>query len=299
MRITMNTIFEQINTDLGRLTEKMAKTNSSISSGKIYRRPSDEPVALTHALGLRGSVADSEQCRRNILYAQGWVRATETAVTQLEDRLVRAKELAVQGGNDSQTPQSRQAIAAEVKTILEEVVALGNTKLGDRYVFAGTRTRGYGSGEAPFRLLPDGSVRYSGNTEDLTVDVASGLKQKINLDGETALVQSGVFEALDLLHDSLMADSRGGIESAIADLDTAIGYVNHQLAQLGAQANTLDNKDEMAEALILNGKERLSDIEETDMIKAITDLQTLETSYQASLASAAKITGLSLVDYIR
>lgn len=298
MRITMSTIYDQINTDLNRLTEKMAKTNASISSGKIYRRPSDGPVALTHALSVRVALSETKQCERNITYGQAWVTATESALTQVEDRLMRAKTLAVQGANDSQNDQSRKAIAVEIKTLLDEIVALGNTKLAGRYVFAGTKTRGYEPGEAPFVLERDGSVNYLGNREDLVINVASGLQQKINLDGHTALVQSKAFETLDLLYDSLMANSRADVEVALADVDKSIEYLSLQVSQLGAQANTLFNKADMVNTLTLTNQERLSDIEDTDIVRAITDLKTQETSYQASLASASRVMGLSLVNYL-
>ena len=297
MRITMSTIYDQINTDLNRLTEKMAKTNASISSGKIYRRP-DGPVALTHALSVRVALSETKQCERNITYGQAWVTATESALTQVEDRLMRAKTLAVQGANDSQNDQSRKAIAVEIKTLLDEIVALGNTKLAGRYVFAGTKTRGYEPGEAPFVLERDGSVNYLGNREDLVINVASGLQQKINLDGHTALVQSKAFETLDLLYDSLMANSRADVEVALADVDKSIEYLSLQVSQLGAQANTLFNKADMVNTLTLTNQERLSDIEDTDIVRAITDLKTQETSYQASLASASRVMGLSLVNYL-
>ncbi len=299
MRITMNTIYDQINTDLARLVEKQAITNASISSGKIYRRPSDEPVVLTHALSIRNAISGTEQFARNIKYGQGWVRATESALTQVQDRLLRAKSLAVQGANDTLTADDRRAIAAEIKTLLEEVVALGNTKMGDRYIFGGTRTRGYEPGEAPFVLNKDGSVSYNGNREDLSLTVAAGFQQKINLDGQTALVQTGVFEALDLLYDSLQSSSQPDIEVALGDIDNALELVGQQIAKLGAMDNSLINKEDMAQSLTLTNRERLSDIEDTDIIQAITDLRTQETSYQAALASASRVMNLSLVDYIR
>ncbi len=299
MRITMNSMYNQINTDLSRLVEKQAETNASISSGKIYRRPSDEPVALTHALNVRDSISETDQFQRNIKYGQGWVRATESAMTQIQDRIMKAKSLAVEAANDSQNAQSRDAIASEIEAIQKEIVALGNTKMGNRYVFGGTRTRDYGDGEAPFVLNGDGSVTYNGNREDLEISVASGIRQKINLDGHTAMVQSGVFEALDLLRDSLRSNSQQDIETALGDIDQSLDYVNQQVSQLGALANSMDTKDQMAQSLNLTNKERLSDIEDTDIIEAVNNLKAQETSYQAALASASKVMNLSLVDYIR
>ncbi len=298
MRITMKTIYDQINTDLNRLTTNLAKTNASISSGKIYHSPSDAPIALTRALGLRSSIKETDQYQDNIRYGQGWVAATENAIDQVQDRLLRAKTLAIQGANDSQNADSREAIAKEVKRLLEDVVALGNTQLGGRYVLAGSRTKGYGPGEAPFVLNQDNTVTYNGNREDISLTVAGGVKQKINLDGHTALVKSGVFSALKDLYDSLMSNSQPDIEVAIAEVDKSLEYVGQQLSELGAQANSLDNKRDMAESLSFVNTERLSDTEDTDIVEAIADLKTYETSYQAALAAASKVMQQSLVDYI-
>ncbi len=298
MRITMKTIYDQINTDLNRLTTNLAKTNASISSGKIYHSPSDAPITLTRALGLRSSIKETDQYQDNIRYGQGWVAATENAIDQVHDRLLRAKTLAIQGANDSQNADSRKAIAKEVKRLLEDVVALGNTQLGGRYVLAGSRTKGYDPGEAPFVLNQDNTVTYNGNREDISLTVAGGVKQKINLDGHTALVKSGVFSALKDLYDSLMSNSQPDIEVAIAEVDKSLEYVGQQLSELGAQANSLDNKRDMAESLSFVNTERLSDTEDTDIVEAITDLKTYETSYQAALAAASKVMQQSLVDYI-
>ena len=298
MRITMRTIFEQLKHDLGRLTEDTARVNASISSGKIYRRPSDEPVALTHALGLRTELRFTDQYHRNIVYGQGWVRSTEAALQQAHDRLLRAKTLGLQGANDSQNADSRRAIAKEVKTILEDLVSLGNTKLGGRYLFGGAKTTGYGPNEAPFVLEEDGTVRYLGDRGDVRLHVADGMVQKINLDGETAFVRSGAFEALDSLRDALNADSQSDIEVAVERIDQALDYLNSQLSEIGAFSASLDSKADIQDSLKLSTTNRLSDVEDTDILDAVTQLRTLETSYQAALAAASRVMDLSLANYI-
>lgn len=298
MRITMNSMYSQLTRDMGKNTANLDNTNANISTGKVFRRPSDKPVELTFALNIRGAVAETKQFERNIQYGQAWAKATESAVTQVHDRLVRAKSLAVQGANDSQSAESRKAISAEIQTILEEVVALGNTSIGGRYVLAGTKTRDYPQGQAPFMLDKDGKVTYNGNQEDLTLNVAQGLSTKINLDGHTALEASGIFEGLDLLKTALNANSRSDIENSIKNIDDSIEYINSQLSKLGAISNSLDNRADMAETLTLNNKERLSDIQDTDMVEAFNNLKAFETAYQASLAAGSRIMKTSLVDYI-
>lgn len=299
MKITMNSIYSRINADLNRLTEGLDKTNSAISSGKIYRLPSDEPVAMTHAQAIRNAISDTDQYQRNITYGKAWTTATETTLTQVQDRLMRAKSLAVQGINDSQSAESRKAIAAEIKTIMEEVATLGNTKLGGRYILAGSRTTDYPAGVMPLMLNKDGTVEYHGNQDDLKITVADGVTQKINIDGHSAFMATGVFDGLKSLQDGLNANSRGDLEIALGDIDTAIEKVNSLISQIGAYDNTLTNKTDMASTLSLTNKERLSDIEETDMVKAVTELQTKQISYQAALGAASKVMGLSLADYLK
>ncbi len=298
MRVTMNSLYDRINTDLSRLVENQAKTNASISSGKIYRRPSDAPVNLTHALGYRSELSDTKQFSRNIVFGQGWVQATETAMRQVQDRLTRAHELAVEGANDTLNATDRRAIADEVKVILEEVVSIANTSIGGRYILAGSRTKGYDNGETPFMLDKEGQVTYNGNEEDFSIDIGTGQTQKINLDGKTALVQSGAFEALDMLQDALNANSQHSIETAIEDLNVSMEYVTRQTAKLGAMGNTLEKKEELSTSLSLTIEERLSDVEDTDIIRAISDLKTLDAGYQAALAAASKVMKMSLADFV-
>ncbi len=298
MRVTMNTMYSQINLDLSRLTERLAGYTDSISSGKQYQVPSDAPVKLTHALGLRDSLAETEQYKRNISYGKGWVLATENVLTHVTDRLTRAKELAVEGANDSQNASTRKAIAQEVKSILEEVVSLGNTRLGDRYLLAGSKTTGYGYNDRPFVMDNDQNVYYHGNQEDITLDVSGGKKQKINIDGRTGLFDSGSFHALKDLYDSLMANSQPDIESAMGKLDDSIVYVSNKTAELGAMANSLDTKDEMADSMQVVNKQVLSDVEDTDMIEAINSLNATQTAYQAALGAASKVMQVTLADYL-
>lgn len=299
MRVSMNTMYDQIKTDLSKLTDRMNQANSEISSGKIYQKPSDAPVELSFAMGLRGNVSESKQHMRNISYAKAWLTSSETSIRQLQGRLQRAKTLALQGANDTQNAESRHAIAVEIKTILEETVALGNTKLGDRYVFAGTKTTGYQAGESPFMLDSSGNVTYTGNLEDISIEVSQGIKKTINKNGFESIEKSGVFNSLNLLYNALESDNRADIEVAILEIDKSLEYFGVQISDLGSIANTFANRDEIASKLVLTNTVRLADIEDADYVVSLTDLKTAETAYQASLSSSAKIMSLSLVDYVK
>jgi flagellar hook-associated protein 3 FlgL len=294
----MNSMYDQIKTDLSKLTEKMSQTNSQISSGKIYQKPSDAPVELAFSMGIRENITESKQHLRNISYGKGWLIASETSLSQMQERLTRVKNLGLQGANDSQDANSRQAIAAEVKTILAEMVSLGNSKFGNRYVFAGTKTTGYNQGETPFMLGSDGTVTYTGNLEDISVQVSQGVKNSINKNGYEAIEKSGVFNSVNLLYNALISDSRADIEVSLSEIEKTFEYLGVQISDIGSISNSFDVKEEIADNLVFASKGRLSDIEDADYVEAITEFKTAETAYQASLASSAKIMALSLVDYV-
>ncbi len=298
MRVTMRTMYNQIKTDMGRITDRLTDTQTKISSGLIYKRPSDAPVELNHALSLRSGISKKKQLHANIVYGQGWSRATESAIDKVQDRVLRAKTLAIQGANDSQNADTRRYLAEEVKGIIDEVLALSNTKFGGRYIFGGTKTRGYVRGEAPFVMKQDGTVEYKGNEQDIKLAVAEGLNSKINMDGKEVFMEGGVFDALKDLYDGLMSNSQPDIELAVSKFDNVIEHINNKLAKAGAISNSLASSLEIVDDLTVNDKERLSDVQDIDLAESIADLNSLQTSYQASLASASKVMQLSLADFI-
>ena len=95
-----------------------------------------------------------------------------------------------------------------------------------------------------------------------------------------------------------MSNSRADIDTSIGDIDQSLEWINRQITVTGSQANTFDQMETMNENLKFTDTERLSDIQDTDIIEAINELKASETSYQAALASSSKVMNLSLADYL-
>ncbi|WP_456433571.1 flagellar hook-associated protein FlgL [Thermosulfuriphilus sp.] len=312
MRVTMNTVYKNILNNLNRLTERMEKINTAISSGKKYSRPSDAPTNLVHALGYRKTLEEISQYRRNISDAKGHLATMETALEKMQEQIIRAKELAIQGANDTENASSRKMLANELRNILDEVVSLSNIQHNGRYVFAGSKTTDYPPGEKPFMLRTELAgdvkimeVRYQGGPEDLYYEYAPDKRIVIARDGEEALAQSGVFETLIGLINTLENDNQEdpqleteAIQTHISRLEEVLDYLNVQRADIGARLNRLEIKETVYDDLELTNRENLSSVEDTDLLAAVTELRAKETAYQAALASAAKVMNLSLVNYL-
>lgn len=89
------------------------------------------------------------------------------------------------------------------------------------------------------------------------------------------------------------------IQKSIGELGTLLDNLSDQVSDFGARANRIEVQTSLYTNLELAAKENLSGKEDTDMLKAISDLESKKTAYEAALASAAQTMRLSLVDYLK
>ena len=71
------------------------------------------------------------------------------------------------------------------------------------------------------------------------------------------------------------------------------------LSTVGARYNQVEQMRQTADDRVLNLTTQLSNVEDIDLPKTITDLQLQQTSYQVALAAAAKVVQPSLIDFLR
>ncbi|MCX5905964.1 MAG: flagellar hook-associated protein FlgL, partial [Deltaproteobacteria bacterium] len=141
MRVATRTIYQNINTNISRITEQLKVVNEQISSSKRINRPSDDPIGITHTLNLKEILAQIGQYETNIKHGQSWLQSSESAVQSVEDLTVRAKEVANQMATGTYTASDRQNSAKEVQNILQQLVQLGNTQVNGRYIFSGDKDK--------------------------------------------------------------------------------------------------------------------------------------------------------------
>ena len=113
MRISNSQLQQRVLENLQRNLSSFAQAQNQVSTGKRFERLSEDPLAgsqvMTADRGLRGI----EQYRRNSAAARTRTDAEESALSQITDLLTRAKELALQEGSATSTPDSRTATKAE------------------------------------------------------------------------------------------------------------------------------------------------------------------------------------------
>jgi len=299
MRITMNNIYGSIISNLDKLADDMRTLNETISSGRKYTTPSDDPVSLIGALEIRSIIDETKQYERNVTYGILWTDNAEIALRQTDEIISRAREIAVQMANATESEATRASAAIEVGHLIEQTVALGNSQVAGEYIFSGQKTN-----IVPFTYdSVAGTVTYNGDENDIDIRVGRNNSATINKNGKDAFMDddetSNLFTYLIDLKEALEGNDVSGIQDSLGSLSDAADYINEKIADFGAKRNKLDMKKNIYAELELSNTERLSDIEDTDLAGAILNLKTKEVAYQAALTAASKVMQLSLVDFIQ
>lgn len=117
------------------------------------------------------------------------------------------------------------------------------------------------------------------------------------LESERA-VEWGIFNTLNDLNGYLADNDLEGIERTLGRIETNTDNMTSRIVDVGVKYKRLQVRNIMTTEVNLSLTERRSNIEDADIVEAIMNLKSIETAYEASLSSTAKIMKLSLVDYL-
>ena len=140
MRITNNMLINNMVNYIGNNLSRMEKYQYQLATGKKIQVPSDDPVVAARALKLRTDVSEIKQYKRNAEDALSWLEMTEDALAKIGDIFQRARELANQAANGTNTADDTTKISEEVKQLKIQLVHLANSTYAGRYIFSGYKT---------------------------------------------------------------------------------------------------------------------------------------------------------------
>lgn len=140
MRVTQSMLSSTMLRNLGNSYNKMGQWQEQLSTGSKLLRPSDDPVGVTKAMNYRTQLTQNAQYDTNLDTATKWLDTTDTALDSVGKAMTRVQELITQAANDTNQTVDREKMLVEIKQIHEEIKDLANTKIGDDYIFSGTRT---------------------------------------------------------------------------------------------------------------------------------------------------------------
>jgi len=292
-----------------RLNAEMLVVQEKISSQKRINRTSDDPLGMSRVLDYRSTIAVIDQYQDNISTAKTRIEVSESALGFVDDLLAQAREVAQENSDPDISAEKKQLAAAQIKDIYDQIMQMANSKFSNAYMFGGhkTDTEPYTSVNYTATYNGDnGDKRFIiGENSTISMDANGENIFKPDLDGDGFLDAGAVdiFLQLKNLIDGLEhADPVAGaaaIQATIEPLWDAREQVNNKRSEYGPKVDRLDITEKYWSHLRPQLRKAISDIEDADIPKAIMELQTLELSYQTTLATTAKIIQPTLMDFLR
>lgn len=292
-RVTQSMMSKHSLTAMQTSLSKLAKIQEQLSTGRVLNRPSDSPTDTTSAMRIRSSLSDVKQYGRNAEDGNGWLSTIDAALTNANDQVMRARDLALQGANEGVAGQTvRDALAAEVDQIHAGLVNVGNSNYLGRPVFGGVT-----AGPDAY----DATGTYVGTPGAVNRTIAEGTSVRVDVDGTTAFGATGssVFDHLAALSNALRTGNQATISASITALDADRDRITTTQAEVGSRQNRVESAIQAASDNQLKLSSSLSDVENADLPKTMVDLQMQQVAYQASLGATARVMQPSLLDFLK
>lgn len=270
----------------------MGKVQNQIETGKKVTRPSDDPVVAMKGIGYRTALDKVEQFQRNIGEVNNWLDSSDDTFDKVGSALHRANELAVQGANGTITPDDRQKIVSELDQIRQHIQNLANTKVGDKYIFSGTKTTTPLYDEKNGGYPDHNPANPNAFDKDIEIEVFDGITLKVNTNA------IDVFKNIDQMFQEIK-DGTVDFSEAIGKIDEQMNEILTTRADIGARQNRVELMDDRLRSQEVIATKQMSENEDVDMEKAITEMITQESIHRAALSVGARIIQPSLVDFLR
>jgi flagellar hook-associated protein 3 FlgL len=109
----------------------------------------------------------------------------------------------------------------------------------------------------------------------------------------------GFFDALDQMIEGVETSNTGLIQQGLDDVTQMHNNITLTQAQNGSDQKVVQSQMDVLDETALRMKSTLSEIEDLDYAEAVTRMNKEMMALEAAMGSFAKISGLSLFDYIR
>jgi flagellar hook-associated protein 3 FlgL len=287
-------------TDIGRLQRRSERTQRMLSSGLRVNNPSDDPDMIATLLQVREDLQRTCQIKLNLDRVKTETDTAETALQGAVQLVERVRVLATQGVTDLQSAATRITIAGEVEAILVQLVAVSNSAVEGRFIFSGDSDQ-----LQPYQLdlsQPNGVSPYGGSAATRRMRHPSGVLFPIGKTAEEIFDNpnpaSNVFAATNSLRVALLADDTPAIQTALANVTTALTHLNSALASYGTSQSQVDEAVNVAAQMELRLRTQLSEMQEADLTESITELEQVQFHLETAMTVHGSIPRRSLFDFL-
>ena len=302
IRITAQMTSNLMLTNMNKNLSNIYNTYEQITSGKKFTSIGENPSDGTKIMKYNKQLDQLDDWSKNIETAKDELNQSYDTLGLIQENMQRINELAIQAANSYNSQDSMQAIRDEVEQRTRAIAQLANTKYQDKYIFSGSNTD-----TIPYSLDDDLNVTYSGTSQDgnweRNIEISEGVTMPLNINGQEIFgdENGGIFATLKQLNDALADPDMDiqAISDCITPIQNGIKDITSAQAVMTSRVQRLDATSSINENVSLGLTEMKSNIEDTDLAEAATQLMMYQTALQASLQAGATIMQqATLLNYI-
>lgn len=236
----------------------LTRAMERLSSGKRLNSAGDDAAGMTVVSKMKAQIASLNQAVRNANDGLSFLNTYEGAADEIEDILVRIRELATLASTSTYTTEDRTNADLEVTALVDEI-----TRIKSQTLF-------------------NGSVDVaSAATPSVTVQIGFGATH-------SATFSLGALDATSLSLDKYGITTAGSAAGVITEADEALAKLAENRAKAGAAINRLEHTVKNLMNVVQRTEEARSRIEDADFAAESAALARANVLTQAGTAMLAQ-----------
>ncbi len=304
MRINHNIAALNTYSRLTQATAAQGKSLEKLSSGQRINKAGDDAAGLAISEKMRNQIKGLDQAGRNAQDGISLLQTAEGALGETHSMLLRMRELAVQGNNDTNTTTDRNRIQDEINELATEISSIGiKTEFNTKKLINGSLGVKTVDGTINMSTLSTAgvSVEISGIASGATISfIASGTDMAVSIGGTTQTISvaaaTGITAGTNLNFDklgvklnfSLLTDANALLNGD--SIGTAGNTATFQIGANAGQELNISINDMQAEALGTGSGLMVSDVDVTSTTQTFTQrLQILDDAISQVSAERSKM----------
>lgn len=285
---------------LNRIQQRSERAQQQLSSGLRIATVSDAPDQISQLLQTKATLSTAQQIDKNLSNVKAQVDSSETALEAAVSLVEQAQTLGAQGQSGLATATTRQTVANQLGTVLQQLTSIANTRVGGRYIFAGDSDQ-----TQPYTVDVTQTVpvsAYAGSPSTRQVQSADGSQFSVAKTAQDIFDNPdptlSVFQSVNNLRNAILGGDQTAISAALGSVGSANTYINQQLAYYGNVQNQVTNATEFGASYETQLTTQISGIQDADLTQAIADFTSANAQIQATLTAQSKVPRQSLFSYL-
>lgn len=255
LRISTNVASIAAQRTLSKQQQRVEHAQQAMASGSRIVKASDDAAGLAISENIRGQLGGIKMARNNAYNAQSLIQVSEGGLNEINNILIRIRELGIQAASDNIGEKERGFLNEESKNLLEEADRIAkSTRFGDKMLLDGS------GGEQEYHV---GAFAGEENVIKFTMD-ANATASELGIDGIDVSDKSGARDALETV-------------------DTALEKLGVLRANFGAIQSRLDATTSNLDIQYENLSAANSRIRDTDVAKESAEIASAQILQQAAV----------------